>query len=253
MISRSLKFFLPFLVLAVVITSAYAKKDLRLRQRKVLSKDLAEGCPVGGPSGIYKIKPLGLKSFKVPCSVEGWMTIQKRFDGSENFDRSWQDYKDGFGNLLGEFFIGLEKLHLMTKSRPHELYIKLGMVNGSTSYALYDHFEIGNETESYVLKSLGAYSGTAGDSLSYHLNQKFTTIDRDNDNHKDNCAQYSSGGWWYKACSVSTLNGKFHKDGRIKSERNGHLYLNGIYWTSWQQFDYWISLTSVKMMIRPKF
>ena len=40
--------------------------------------------------------------------------IQNRFDGSVNFLRGWSDYKYGFGNMASEFWLGLEKIHMIT-------------------------------------------------------------------------------------------------------------------------------------------
>lgn len=40
--------------------------------------------------------------------------IQNRFDGSVNFLRGWTDYKHGFGNMATEFWLGLEKIHMIT-------------------------------------------------------------------------------------------------------------------------------------------
>ncbi|XP_041452296.1 fibrinogen-like protein 1 [Drosophila obscura] len=135
--------------------------------------------------------------------VKGWTVIQRRINGSVDFNRNWTDYKNGFGDERGSFFLGLETIHLMTLAQPHELYIQLRYVNGTTKYARYDDFKVGSENEAYKLKSLGEYSGTAGDSFSYHLDMKFSTLDRDNDLAESfNCASAHAGGWWFKNCSL---------------------------------------------------
>uniref|UniRef100_A0A6P4EKC9 Fibrinogen-like protein 1 n=1 Tax=Drosophila rhopaloa TaxID=1041015 RepID=A0A6P4EKC9_DRORH len=127
----------------------------QLSECRKSDENLLDSCPNGSPNGIYQIKVRGLDPFKVPCSTSlpGWTVIQRRVDGSENFNRTWVEYKNGFGDVNGEFFIGLEKLDRMTETRPHELYNKLGKVDGSTSYAHYDDFKIGSEKEYYELKN----------------------------------------------------------------------------------------------------
>ena len=66
-------------------------------------------------SGVYYIDPDGLGEFKVFCDQTtaggGWTVFQKRFDGTVDFFRTWDDYRQGFGNLNGEFWLGLDKIY----------------------------------------------------------------------------------------------------------------------------------------------
>ncbi|XP_044571879.1 fibroleukin [Drosophila ananassae] len=146
-------------------------------QINVLSQNLTEtieklgkydeitSCPTAS-KGLFHIKHPEVSAFEAPCNGSGWMVIQRRMDGNVDFDRNWTEYRDGFGNLRGEFFLGLEKVHLITQSRQHELLIRLGKVNGSTDFVQYDNFRIGSEKDSYPLESVG--NSTARDSLTYY-------------------------------------------------------------------------------------
>lgn len=131
-----------------------------------------------------------------------WLLIQRRQDGSVDFFRNWQEYENGFGDIDGEFFIGLKKLHALTNyNGPQELMILLEDAKSTKVYAKYDAFAIANSTDSYKLKKLGKYSGTAGDSFIHHVGMKFSTKDNDNDAKPDtNCAVLYTGAWWYRFC-----------------------------------------------------
>ncbi|KAH8403213.1 hypothetical protein KR222_007808, partial [Zaprionus bogoriensis] len=110
-----------------------------------------------------------------------WLVFLRRMDGSVDFYRNWGVYKKGFGDLDGEFFLGLDKLHALTAERSQELLVLLEDFEGDVRYQTYEKFAIGDEEESYVLHTLGKSSGTAGDSLTSHHTMKFTTADRHND------------------------------------------------------------------------
>ncbi|XP_055624765.1 fibrinogen-like protein 1 isoform X2 [Toxorhynchites rutilus septentrionalis] len=179
-------------------------RPLETRPPKVGDSTVYRFCsevPVNN-TAIYLIQPSERADpFNARCVTnydgEGWTIIQHRNRGSENFNRSWVDYKNGFGILEGEFWFGLDKIHLLTSSRMHEISFYLEDKDGLVRTARYDLFAIGDESEGYALKAVGRYSGTAGNVFHPQLGTKFTTYDRDNDLCPTNCAQDHGEGWWY--------------------------------------------------------
>jgi hypothetical protein len=89
----------------------------------------------------------------------GWTILQRREDGSEDFYRNWTDYKTGFGNLSGEFWLGLDKIHRLSASGQNVLRVDLETFEDETANAIYELFSVGNENEAYIL-NVGKYSGT---------------------------------------------------------------------------------------------
>ena len=126
-------------------------------------KDCAEAYKSGVKiSGVYKIDPDGLGEFEVYCDQKtaggGWTVFQKRLDGSVDFFRRWDTYKRGFGNLNGEFWLGLDKIYRLTVSSSNKLRVDLKDVHGRAAFAEYSSFAVKNEKAKYQL-SLGSYSG----------------------------------------------------------------------------------------------
>ncbi|BFF95779.1 ficolin-1-like [Drosophila madeirensis] len=200
--------------------------------------------------GIYTVILPILDPFQVFCDAKmagpGWLVIARRTTGELNFYRNWAEYKRGFGDLAGEFFIGLDKLHAITKSQTHQLYVHIEDYEGNKRYAKYDEFLIGSENEAYQLSKLGAFTGDAGDSMAICRNQKFSTYDRDNDAWKDgSCAHIRIGPWWHRTYqdNYSSLFG-LYVVGTVP----------GLDWKGmmWQTFKQNYSHKKMQMMVRPK-
>lgn len=155
-------------------------------------------------TGTLQIEVAGFAPINVLCDSQtagpGWIIIQQRINGIEDFRRDWAAYRSGFGSFVGDFFLGLENIYRLTSARRHELYIHMERFSGSTTYARYDNFRINDENDQYRLISLGVFTGRAADNLRKHLNYKFSTKDRDNDSWSGNCAVSYEGGWWFNAC-----------------------------------------------------
>ena len=111
---------------------------------------------------MYTIKPDNLPAFDVFCDQTtaggGWTVFQKRLDGSVDFYLNWSDYKVGFGDLNGEFWLGLDKVHRLTSGNNSILRVDLEDFEGNIRFAQYNVFGVMNENNMYKL-NLGTYSG----------------------------------------------------------------------------------------------
>ncbi|EDW48651.1 GM21989 [Drosophila sechellia] len=193
----------------------------------------------------------GVKSIEVPTIGEvnvycnsllagpGWIVIQRRENGKTNFIRKWMEYREGFGNITGEFFIGLQTVHQLTKSEQYELHIQLEDFEGEQRFAHYDRLEVDEEDSGYSLLSLGKYSGNAGDALTHNLHAKFSTYEEDN---LEKCAARKEGAWWYgDKCGFSNLNGIYSVGDQIY-DYDGV----GVFWNTAEWQDYTYSLKTDK-------
>ncbi|XP_072192377.1 fibrinogen alpha chain [Excalfactoria chinensis] len=229
--------------------------------------DIRQKHTFGAKSGIFKIKPEGSnKVLSVYCDQEttlgGWLLIQQRMDGSVNFNRTWQDYKRGFGSVdgkgQGELWLGNENIHLLTQNDTL-LRVELEDWDGNAAYAEYI-VQIGTEAEGYAL-AVSSYEGTAGDALvagwleegseyTSHAQMQFSTFDRDQDRWEESCAEVYGGGWWYNSCQAANLNGIYYPGGHYDPRYNVPYEIeNGVVWIPFRASDY--SLKVVRMKIRP--
>ena len=145
----------------------------------------------------------------------GWLVVQRRQDGSVDFNRDWVDYEDGFGSLTGEFWYGLRPLHCLTNQGQWELRIDFTFTDGTKGYLSYSAFKIGEPSTNYTLSISGFKGTTPSDPFSDHqLNgMPFTTKDRDNDRWGRNCATAdNNGGWWSNVCSNIRINNPKYKN-----------------------------------------
>ncbi|KAM6902401.1 tenascin-like isoform 3-T3 [Xenentodon cancila] len=194
-------------------------------------------------SGLYTIYIGGEDNqpIQVYCDMTtdggGWMVFLRRQNGKVEFFRNWKNYTAGFGNMNEEFWLGLSNLHKITSLGHYELRVDL-KDHGEAAYAQYDKFTIGEPRSRYKLY-IGAYSGTAGDSMIYHQGRPFSTYDNDNDIAVTNCALSYKGAFWYKNCHRVNLMGKYGDSSHSK----------GINWFHWKGHEH--SIEFAEMKIRP--
>ena len=133
--------------------------------------------------------------------------------------------------------MGLRPLHCLTNQGQWKLHIDFTFTNGTKSYLSYNNFAVGPANSQYQL-SISGFTGITTDPFTTHdiNNMKFTTKDRDNDEHDDgNCAISGEivGGWWYRICHNINPNRQYNHTLSI--------YLNGN----------WHPLPFIEMKIKP--
>nr|XP_022316703.1 fibrinogen-like protein A [Crassostrea virginica] len=174
-------------------------------------------------SGPHYISPDNRIVVRAFCDMEsdggGWTVVQRRNSSDVNFTRGWKEYKDGFGEATGNYWIGNNILHALTKG---DTTLRIHMMNfsGTTYDAIYKNFRVGDEESKYNMtydcfvevnsSAVDAFGNTSQSSFSAK-NMPFSTFDNDT---KEGCANKQKGGWWYNICSLSNLNGNYCEEGQ---------------------------------------
>lgn len=171
-----------------------------------------------------------------------WLVIQRRIDG-RSFYRNWEEYKNGFGDLMSSFYFGNEKIHQITQARDHVLRVEIGDIFGDTGFAEYSNFSLSSEDEYYSLNYEKYIDGNIGDSLGKAKGRQFSTFDMDRDSTSlYSCARLHKGAFWYDGCGSANLNGVYDK-------QNAYSFnWQNIFWYTWKRDLR--PLSAVKMMIR---
>ena len=172
-------------------------------------------------SGVYTMMNFcGVKCYdaEVYCDTSngggGWLVVQRRQDGSVDFNRGWGEYEDGFGKLTGEFWYGLRALHCLTGQGGWEMRMDIKLANGTNIFLQYEQFKVASAKDKYKL-TVGGFQGTTTDPMAYHNGMYFTTKDSDNDQWSKNCAiddDGPAGGWWHNECRYIRLNVLYKKN-----------------------------------------
>ncbi|XP_063915333.1 fibrinogen-like protein 1 [Zophobas morio] len=233
-----------------------SKIDISIDRTKQIATNLSRNCGEVKEKGydlstVYLIKPdFAPKPITVLCDLEkkggGWAYILSRFDGSQSFDFDMEEYKNGFGKIWSEFWLGLDNIHYLTGYEDNELLIELVDWDDNYKFAHYDSFRVGSEDEGYIV-SISGYTGTAGDSFSYVTNNtKFSTKKIDLDQWSlGSCAQHFGASWWYNMCMTSLLTGKY-LESYVHTTELGKI----MHWSTFRGNQY--SLKEARMMVRPR-
>ncbi|XP_017118930.1 techylectin-5B [Drosophila elegans] len=175
-----------------------------------------------------------------------WTVIQHRggaLDPPENFNRSWDEYRAGFGNLSRNFWFGNEFIHKILYRDDHELRVELQEEHEPMDWAEYPMFRLDSESYNYQLLVKGGFRGSLPDALEQHNQLDFSTYDRRSDHGTSgdpDCAEIYGGGWWFGRCTRSNLNGEHGVHQRVSP---------AIVWLNWRNGT--AKPKESRMMIRP--
>lgn len=161
------------------------------------------------------------------------------------FHKNWLSYKNGFGDVEGEFWLGNDVIHLLSAEDNNTvLRVYLEAFDGDNVNLTYSPFSVEDEQNGYRLH-LGPSTEAptpASNGLRYHNNHPFSTFDRKNDAFEQNCAATYKGGWWFNGCYFGFLTGEYFRPGDKRENWQGML------WYDWKGNA---ALSGARMMIRP--
>ena len=180
------------------------------------------------------IKPRGSPAFSVYCDMTdgGWTVFMRRYDGSQDIYLHWNHYKEGFGDMRREHWLGNDKLYYLTNQKQYRMRMDATIWStGLKRYNVYNSFRIEDEAHNYRLHVSG-YSGNTDSNYNwlYNNGSEFSTRDRDNDRWSGgSCSQDRKGAHWYNSCSYVYPTGLYNNTGTSDSMS---LYDNGISYVS---------------------
>ncbi|XP_054731549.1 angiopoietin-2-like isoform X2 [Anastrepha obliqua] len=205
--------FLPNATAEVVIVNSKP-----LGKRSASCDEAINSNKVEKNGGVYALeiteRSLTMPAYCLPDPNKGkaWLVVQRRIDETLSFDLGRDEYWNGFGNLNGNFFIGLEAIHkMMLPNKNTELWIQLGISTGESPYEFYKDFVISSENKMYQLMSVHGAEGTAGDELTSLTGEVFI--------HRNigtrlwrTCDKRLLTGWWYPGDGISCGTGNLNRD-----------------------------------------
>jgi hypothetical protein len=161
----------------------------------------------------------------------GWTVVQQRTHGDVDFNRGYVDYVNGFGNVSGDYWLGLEPIHLLMSSPGNTYSVQFSyqlILNVNREYELYGNVSVGDSRSGYTLHVTRTGLDESSVPLHYTLEagyndgMKFSAADHDVDMWKGvNCADLYKGGWWYNACSYMYINSIYGIQSRIGMKIDG--------------------------------
>ncbi|XP_033756204.1 angiopoietin-related protein 7-like [Pecten maximus] len=217
--------------------------DPETNECKTYTKEL---CTSDANSAVVKIiRPNSGLNYDVFCDLDtengSWTVIQNRQDGEVNFYRNWAEYKNGFGDLNGNFWVGLDIIHQLTL-KDSILRIELVSWSGVVAYAQYSEFSIASESSGYQLSVTGFSGNVSYDAMDYHGGRRFSTHDKDTT--PLDCPETVLGAWWYKDCYNCNLNGPYKRDNGSDN------YVAMVWWKFLPNRNY-VPLMKSRMLVKP--
>ena len=190
-----------------------------LKIRKECPAPLPESCChlketfFGARSRVYAMQEpckAGKRKTYSYCDMEtdggGWLVIQRRFNGMVPFNRTLEEYENGFGDASSEFWYGLKNILCLTKNNDIELRIDLEYPNGTTGFVHYKYFAI-SASSNYQARTIAFKTSPARVRSNFYnpqtrfyrygnrpLYQPYFYV-------KANCGRNPKvGGWWDTSC-----------------------------------------------------